>query len=68
MGDIMIGADTKEEHDKIVNKVLQRARDYNIKFSFNKIQNCILEVKYLGMIFNKNGMKSSPEKIQVIKE
>lgn len=66
--DILISADTIEEHDNIVNKVIQRARDYNIKFNFDKIQYCIQEVKYPGMIFNKNGMKSNPDKIQVIKE
>lgn len=66
--DILISAYTIEEHDNIVNKVIQRARDYNIKFNFDKIQYCVQEVKYLGMIFNKNGMKSNPDKIQVIKE
>lgn len=60
--DILISAKTIEEHDNIVRNVIQRARDYNIKLY------CVQEVKSLGMIFNKNGMKSNPEKIQVIKE
>jgi len=66
--DILISADTIEDHDNIVNKVIQRARDYNIHFNFDKIQYCVQEVKYIEMIFNKNGMRSNPDKIQVIKE
>jgi len=57
----MVSADTMEEHDNIDNKVVKKAREYNIKFDFDKIQYCVQEVKYLGMIFNKNGMKFSPD-------
>lgn len=39
--DIMVSADTFEEHDNIVNKVVQRVRDYNIKFHFDKIEYCV---------------------------
>ena len=35
---ILIGAKTKEEHDKIMEKVLQRAADYGITFSPEKCQ------------------------------
>lgn len=69
--DIMACADTLEGHDSTIKKLLERARDYNIKFNFSKLQYCAREVKYLGMIFNKDGMKSNPYKTcktQVIKE
>jgi len=42
--DIMLSVDTLEEYDNIVKKVMQRARDYNIKFNFDKIQYCVQEV------------------------
>lgn len=65
--DILISADTIEEHDNIVKNVIQRARDYNIKFNFDKVQYCVQEVKYLGMIFNKNGMSLTQIKYKLLK-
>jgi len=55
--DILISADTIEEHDDIVRNVIQRARDYNTKLY------CVQEVKSLGMIFNKNGMSLTQKNI-----
>lgn len=50
----MISVDTIEEYDNIVNKVIQRAKDYNKKFNFDKIQYFVQEVKYLKIvIFDK---------------
>ncbi|XP_046850289.1 uncharacterized protein K02A2.6-like [Xenia sp. Carnegie-2017] len=66
--DIIIAAKDKEEHDKILIKVLDRARDRNIKFNKEKIQLRVKEVKYLGNIINAKGFHPDPEKINAILE
>ena len=35
--DIIIAADTAQEHDMILQKVLQRAREQKVKFNFDKL-------------------------------
>lgn len=66
--DIMISADTKEEHDTILNQVIKIARENNIKFNKNKIQYGMNEVKFLGFLFNEHGMRPDPQRVKVINE
>lgn len=61
----MISANIIEENDNIINKIIQRDKDYNIEFNFNKINYYLLKVKYLEIIFDKNTIGSSLDKIQV---
>jgi hypothetical protein len=46
--DIIVSGATPEEHDTALEKVLNRARERNIKFNKKKIQLRVTEVKYLG--------------------
>lgn len=46
--DLLIAAETEEEHDRILAQVLNRARELNIKFNETKVQYKVREVKYLG--------------------
>ena len=64
--DIIIAADTIEEHDVILQKVLQRARERNVKFNFDKLQLRVNAVKYLGTIISAEGVKPDPAKIAAI--
>lgn len=50
--DIIIAADSEEKYDEILQKVIDRARKFNVKFNRNKIQFKVAEVKYLGQIFS----------------
>lgn len=43
--------------DKTVSKVLARTNKYNIKLKANKLQFYQNKVKYLGLLFSKNGIK-----------
>lgn len=65
--DLCISSNSKEENDEILKQVLERAKEFNIKFNFNKFQYCIPEVKYVGVIFNEQGMLPDPEKVQAVK-
>ena len=61
--DIIISADTIEEHDM---KVLQGARERNVKFNFDKLQLQVNAVKYLGTFISAKGVKLDPTKIAAI--
>jgi len=64
--DIIIAASTVEEHDKILQQVLDRAIERNKKFNFDKFQLRVSEVKYLGTIITYQGIKPDPSKIEAI--
>lgn len=64
--DLLIAADTLEEHDRILKLVVDRAKDLGVKFNKNKIQFRAESVKYLGFVFSKDGMKIDPNRIKAI--
>ena len=66
--DIIIAGATIEEHDRALSKVLQRAREKNIKFNKKKMQLRVNKVKYLGNIVSAEGFQPDPEKIRAIIE
>ena len=66
--DIIISGKTPQEHDEALIRVLQRARERNIKFNRNKVQLRTPEVKYLGHIITADGFRPDPEKIQAIND
>lgn len=65
--DILCCASTEDELKMILDKVIQTARKYNIKFNPNKLQYFVKEIKYFGLVFNEQGMKPNQERIEVIK-
>ncbi|CAK1599497.1 unnamed protein product [Parnassius mnemosyne] len=65
--DIICWGRNKDEHDRRLNALLNRAREINLKFNKDKCRICVEEVTYLGHIFNKNGMKPDLEKVKAIK-
>ncbi|KAL4092419.1 hypothetical protein QTP88_026920 [Uroleucon formosanum] len=66
--DVLICANSREEYDQIMMKVLDRARRLNIKFNAKKVQFAVKEVKFLGFVFNMQGVMPDPERIKIIKE
>lgn len=64
--DLLIAASNEEEHDKILNKVLERARELNVKFNKSKLQFKVNEVKYVGHVFSKEGYKIDRSRIESI--
>ncbi|GBO23467.1 Transposon Ty3-I Gag-Pol polyprotein [Araneus ventricosus] len=66
--DLIIAGKNKEEHDKILVEVLERAKENNIKFNPNKFQFRIEEVKYMGLLVSKDGIKADPSHVRAIKE
>ncbi|XP_045458516.1 uncharacterized protein K02A2.6-like [Melitaea cinxia] len=66
--DIIVWGETKEIHDNRLKALLDRARQINLKFNKDKCRFFVEEVKYLGHVFNVNGMRPDSEKIKAIKE
>lgn len=64
--DILIAADTQDEHDAILHRVIERAKQKNVKFNKEKFQFCLPSVKYLGHIMSANGITVDPERIEAI--
>lgn len=64
--DLIIAAENTEEHDRILNQVLQRAEDQNIKLNFDKLQLRVNQVRYLGTIVTPDGIKPDPAKVEAI--
>ena len=64
--DIIVAAATVQEHDHILRQVLERAKDHNVRFNFDKLQLRVSEVKYLGTIITADGLKPDPDKVRAI--
>lgn len=66
--DLLIYADTIEEHDRIMDKVIKRARDRNIKFNAKKLQYRIGKVSYLGHEISRNGLRPDQHRLDDLQE
>ncbi|PIK50829.1 hypothetical protein BSL78_12300 [Apostichopus japonicus] len=66
--DILVCGKTKEEHDKRLRLVFERAREHNLRLNKSKCKLGVREVKYVGHILSKNGMRIDNAKVQAIVE
>ena len=64
--DFLIFASTVEEHDKILQKVLNRAQEVGLKFNKEKSKICLREIKFIGHVFNEQGIRPDESKIESI--
>ena len=64
--DIIVAAADEQEHDQIMVKLLQRAREANVKFNTAKLQYKVSEVKHMGNIVSESGLKLDGEKVGAI--
>ena len=65
--DLLVFGDSIEKHDEHLTKVLDRLEEKGITLNFSK---CIFDkenVEFYGFIFNSEGMKPSPRKIEALK-
>ncbi|XP_044756800.1 uncharacterized protein K02A2.6-like [Coccinella septempunctata] len=64
--DILVWGSSKDEHDKRLLQVLERARECNIKFNSSKCQFSLNEVNYIGHKITSEGIKPDNSKISAI--
>jgi hypothetical protein len=62
--DIMVVGETEDIHDQTVSKLMDTARNVNVKFNKDKLQYKQPEVKYVGQVFSAQGMKVDPDRIE----
>lgn len=68
MDDILVTGKTREEHDRALLEVLNRAREKGVKFNMKKLQLAVDKVKYLGHIFSEGKIEPDNERMEAIKE
>ncbi|UYV81418.1 K02A2.6-like [Cordylochernes scorpioides] len=61
--DLLIYADTIQEHNKKLKGILEKAKENNIKFDLTKAQICLTKVRFLGHLISQNGIDPEPNKI-----
>ena len=60
--DLIIFAKDKKEHDEILIKVLERAKERGVRFNKEKCKFAVSEMKYVGHILTQNGIKPDSHK------
>ena len=65
---ILISGTTLEDHNKALEKVLQRASDFGITLNRDKCQFGVSELEFFGYKFTCEGLKPTPEKVRAVKE
>ncbi len=66
MDDILIMTETMEEHLEILDELLWRLRQVGLRISPNKVNFMQSSVKYLGFIFDKEGVRADPRKMEAL--
>ena len=68
MDDILVAGHDISHYDSVLEKVLYRAKSYNLKLNFHKVRVRKQQVLYVGHIISAEGLKPDPEKVRAIKE
>ena len=68
MDDIIIRGSTQEEHDASVRRVLDKCREAGLSLKEEKCEIGVTELKFLGEIVSKDGMKPDPQKVTAINQ
>ena len=68
MDDLLVWGEGTVEHDANLKKILQRAREVNLKLSPKKCKFRLDQVSYVGHQFTKDGLKPDESKVTAIKE
>ena len=66
--DIIVHGNGQVEHDKALLAVLQVLSDRGATLNWPKCQFNMPEIEFYGMIFNSEGMKPDPKKVEAIKQ
>src|SRR5436189_4797982 len=64
---IIVHSETFENHIRDLEEVYEKIRIANLKFGPEKCKFCFQEIKFLGHIIGKDGIKTDPAKIEKVK-
>ena len=65
---ILVAGRDISHHDSVLEKVLYRAKSYNLKLNFDKVRVRKQQVPYVGHIISAEGLKPDPEKVRAMRE
>lgn len=64
--DILVYGKTQQEHDAVLQKVLQRLQDNNLTVNTNKCIFNTTKIKFFGYVFSNEGVHPDPSKVNSI--
>lgn len=64
--DLLVWGDSQQEHDERLKRLLDRAREYNLKLNKNKCFIRTKEIKYIGHTLTDSGLKPDDEKVRAV--
>ncbi|BES98482.1 Hypothetical protein NTJ_11291 [Nesidiocoris tenuis] len=59
--DVIVAAESEEKHDKLLKEVMEKAKQFGVKFNKSKMQFKQKSVKYVGLIFSSEGVSADPK-------
>ena len=62
MDDVLVFGKDQEEHDQRLRQVLERVEAANVTLNPSKCEFSKTEVKFLGHVIDRHGLRSAPEK------
>ena len=68
LDNILIYSDTLGEHREHVRQVLEQLQKHDLHLKPEKCEFFRTEVKYLGLIIGREGIKMDPEKVKAVRE
>ena len=66
--DVVVFSNSPEEHEQHLKEVFDRLRQYKLSLKKSKCKFGMSEVKLLGYIVSKDGLRANPEKVEAIKK
>ena len=64
--DVMVGTESKEEHDELVEEILRRMEENDLYMKLEKCKWKIREVDFLGVVIVPEGIKIEEEKVKAV--
>ena len=61
--DVLVGTETEEEHDKIVEEVLKRLEKNDLYVKPEKCAQKVRKIGFLGVVIGSNGIEMKKEKV-----
>ena len=68
MDDILVGGRDMDDHDRILQKVVDRATQWNLNMNFDKCQIRKNRVSYVGHMVTEHGLEPSRDKVRALTE
>ena len=66
--DMLVGTETEERHDELVEEILRRLKEHNLYVKLEKCEWKVREVGFLGVVIGANGIEMEKEKVRGILE